>query len=364
MFTQSLRRMTATFDALLTPHGLERYVELVAPTYASHDVRAKVIAVTHPTERSVTMTLRPNRNWTGFQPGQYTQLSVAINGVRHTRCYSMANSADATSGTIELTVTAQPGGTMSPWLVDNVACGDVVDLTPAAGTFTLDDHNADASRLLFISGGSGITPVMAMLRTLCDRGDTRPITFVHYAPSETDMLYRDELAQIAASQSHVRVVRVFPETPGTGDFDGFFDAGQLASIEPNWREAQAYVCGPDPLMYAVRTCYSEAGLEGALHTEAFTLPQLLAEADTIAGTLRFTASGLEVANDGRPILLQAEDAGLNPKSGCRMGICHTCPRRLTAGSVRDVTNGAITCDPDTDVRICVSVPVGDADIDL
>ncbi len=362
MFTETLRRLTTTVDALLTPHGVDRYVEIVAPTFATHDVRARVIAVTHPTERSVTMVLRPNRNWRGFQPGQYTQLSVAINGVRHTRCYSMANAADSADGTIELTIAAQPGGTVSPWIVDAIKCGDVVDLTPADGSFTLDVDAAP--RLLFISGGSGITPVLSMLRTLCDRGDTTPITFVHYAPNEAEMLYRDELTAIAASHAHVRLVRVFPETPGTGDFDGFFEAAQLAAIEPNWREAQTYVCGPDPLMHAVRDCYTEAGLTGALHTEAFTLPQFLAETDTVAGTLRFTASGLEVANDGRPILLQAEDAGLTPKSGCRMGICHTCPRRLMTGSVRDAVNGNVTCDPDTDVRICVSVPLGDADVDL
>ena len=79
--------------------------------------------------------------------------------------------------------------------------------------------------------------------------------------------------------------------------------------------------------------------------------------------MRFDASGIEVANDGRPILLQAEDAGLRPQSGCRMGICHTCTRHLHAGAVRNAVTGELTTEPDAEIRICLSVPVGDVAVD-
>ena len=161
----------------------------------------------------------------------------------------------------------------------------------------------------------------------------------------------------------MRVLRVFTAAPGQGDLDGRLGVGQLDAIDPRWREADAFVCGPAALMDAARRCYDDAGVAERLHTEAFTLAEVVAEAGDVTGSLRFR-SGRAVANDGRTVLAQAEASGLTPASGCRMGICHTCTRRLCAGLVRDVTTGALTQGPDVDIRICVSVPVGDAEIDL
>src|SRR5580693_3219198 len=99
-----LRQAIRVFDAAATPYGVDRYVELVRPSWSSTEVRAKVVAVRRMTSRSVTLTLRPNGNWTGFRAGQYTQLTVEIDGVRHTRCYSMTNAATARDGRIELAI--------------------------------------------------------------------------------------------------------------------------------------------------------------------------------------------------------------------------------------------------------------------
>jgi ferredoxin-NADP reductase len=359
-----LQRAISRLDALATPHGIDRYVELVAPTWSSTEVRGRIIDVRHGTADSVTLTIRPNGNWSGFTAGQYTQLTVDIDGVRHTRCYSMATAAQET-GAFELTVKAHPHGTVSRYLKDHAVVGLVVGLAPAGGTFTLPEVRPD--RLLLVSGGSGITPTMAMLRTLCAEGHTRPITFVHYALTEADMIYRDELAAIAADHPNVRLVRIFTDAPGTGDLDGFLSVEQLDAIDPEWRTTPAYVCGPAPLMDGARELYGEAGATDLLHTEAFTLSQVLAEAGTGGGTLRFEGAQLDVVDDGRPILEQAEAAGLAPLHGCRMGICHTCTRSLTCGTVRDVVTGDLTTAPaetGVAIRICVSAPVGDAHIDL
>ena len=129
-------------------------------------------------------------------------------------------------------------------------------------------------------------------------------------------------------------------------------------------DAEAFVCGPAPLMDAARTLFAQAARSEHLRTEAFTLTQFTAEAGTVDGTVRFGASELGVASDGRPLLLQAEAAGLTPLTGCRMGICHTCTRRLCSGVVRDAVTGELTNGPDVNIRICVSVPVGDVEIDL
>jgi ferredoxin-NADP reductase len=357
-----LRQALRVFNAAATPYGVDRYVELVRPSWSSNEIRAKVVRVERSTPRSVTLTLRPNGNWAGFQAGQYTQLSVEIDGVRHTRCYSMANAAVGPGRLIELSVTAHPEGRVSQHLRQAARMGQTVGLSAAQGAFTLPESEPD--HMLFISGGSGITPVMSMLRTRCARDWTNPVTFLHYALREADMLYRDELEALAATAANVRLVRVFTEEPGRGDLDGFLTAAHLEATEPGWAEAEAFVCGPAPLMDSARELFARVGRDDHLHTEAFTLAQFTAEAGNVDGTVRFGASEIGVASDGRPLLIQAEAAGLAPLSGCRMGICHTCTRRLCAGVVRDAVTGDLTNGPDVNIRICVSVPVGDVEIDL
>jgi ferredoxin-NADP reductase len=205
---------------------------------------------------------------------------------------------------------------------------------------------------------------MSMLRTRCALGWTQPVTFVHYALTASDMVYRAELEEMARTAPNVRLVRIFTDAPGTGDLDGFLTVAQLEAAEPHWRRAEAFVCGPAPLMEAARQLFDQAGRRDHLHTEAFTLSQFTAEAGSVDGTVRFGASEIGRPSDGTPLLLQAEASGLTPLFGCRMGICHTCTRRLCSGVVRDAVTGDLTNGPDVSIRICVSVPVGDVEIDL
>src|SRR5580698_9048125 len=231
-----LRRAIRVFDAAATPYGVDRYVELVRPSWSSTEVRAKVIAVRRMTPRSVTLTLRPNGNWTGFRAGQYTELSIEIDGVRHTRCYSMTNDAVTRNGLIELSITAHPGGRVSRYVHTAAQKGQTVALTPAMGSFTLPP--VEPSHLFLISGGSGITPVMSMLRTRCALGWTAPVTFLHYALTESDMLYRDELTVMTSSAPNVRLIRVFTDEPGTGDLNGFLTLDHLDAASAEWRAAE------------------------------------------------------------------------------------------------------------------------------
>jgi ferredoxin len=159
----------------------------------------------------------------------------------------------------------------------------------------------------------------------------------------------------------VRVVRIYTDAPGTGELDGFFTAEQLDAIDPQWADAEVFVCGPAPLMNGVREHYKAAGRSAQHHDEAFTLDVMVAE--STGGTLTFAKSCTTATDDGRTLLDQAEAAGLKPEYGCRMGICHTCPRALQKGTVRNVVNGELT-EAGTEVRICVSAPVGDVSIDL
>ncbi len=356
------RRLVGVLDALATPHGMDRYLELIHPAWSLRDVRGVVTEVRHQTAGSVTLTLAPNGNWTGFQAGQHTQLSVEINGVRRTRCYSIATSAHRT-GSFELTVKMQAGGLVSPYLYAAVRRGMVLGLTPAQGEFVLPSARPD--RIVLISGGSGITPVLSMVRTLCDEAHQGPVAFIHYSRDEGDMPYQAELARLAEEHPNVRVLRGFTEAPGRGELEGLFCDAHLKAADPEWRGAASYVCGPAPLLHAVRGRFEEEGLLGRLHSEAFILAHPGSEPTPgVHGTVHFERSGAEIEADGRSLLELAEAAGLSPTHGCRMGICHTCTCRMGRGTVRDLRTGTTRTAIDTDIQLCVHAPGGDVFLDL
>src|SRR6201997_3164609 len=165
MFTQMLTKRvlgSGLVDLLTGPHGVDRYTELVAPTWTLGDARARVVSVEHRTPRSVTLTLAPNRAFAGFKSGQHINLTVEIDGRRRTRCYSPASAEGAPL--LELTIGMHDGGLVSTYLHRQARLGMVVGLDNVAGDFVLPDMRP--RRVLFVSGGSGITPVMSMVRTL------------------------------------------------------------------------------------------------------------------------------------------------------------------------------------------------------
>jgi len=349
--TQTLKKRVLGSDLvnLLTgPHGVDRYTELVTPTWTRGEGRAKVVDVRRTTPRSVTLVLAPNEAFADtVKAGQYVNLSVEIDGRRHTRCYSPANAEGASH--LELTIGHHDGGLVSTFLYERARRGMVVGLSGVGGDFVLPAQRP--RRILFVSGGSGITPVMAMLRTLVDEGHPGEIAFVHYARNATEACYRDELAAMTG----VWVLHGYTRS-ADGDLEGRFGPEHLAAAMPS--PDAVFVCGPSALIDAVREhCES-------VHSESFVPPTLDLPAEPSGGRVSFADSGIEVVDDGRSLLEQAEAAGLTPDSGCRMGICHTCTRRKTGGVVRNLTTGAVSTAPDDDVQICVSVPVGDVDIAL
>lgn len=338
-------------DLLTGPHGVDRYTELVAPTWTLGEARAKVTDVRRATPRSVTLTLTPNDTFLAahtLKAGQYVNLTVEIDGRRHTRCYSPANAEGGT--TLELTIGRHDGGLVSNYLYEHAHRGMVVGLAGTGGDFTLPGTQTPR-RILFVSGGSGITPVMSMLRTLVAQGHDGEIAFIHYARTPAEACYRDELKAMPG----VRVLHGYTRSDG-GDLAGRFGAEHLATAMPS--PDAVFVCGPAALVEAVRSHCDN------VYTESFVPPAFDVPANPSGGRVTFSDSGVDVIDDGRPLLEQAEAAGLSPENGCRMGICHTCTRRKTVGTVRNLVTGAVSTAPDEDVQICVSVPVGDVDLSL
>jgi stearoyl-CoA 9-desaturase NADPH oxidoreductase len=348
-------------DLLTGPHGVDRYTELVEPTWTLGDSRAKVVAVRRQTPRSVTLTLEPNAAFTATSPvaalapggpalraGQHVTLSVEVDGRRQTRCYSPANAEN--DPLIELTIGAHDDGVVSQHLYRNARPGMVVGLEGVGGEFVLPANRP--RRILFVSGGSGITPVLSMLRTLIAEGHTGEVAFVHYARNATEACYRDELSALPG----VRVLHGYSRSVDPADLVGRFGPVHLAAAMD--APDVVFVCGPPALVAAVREHCPSA------QSESFVPPVFAVPTEASGGTVAFADSGVDVTDDGRSLLEQAEAAGLSPASGCRMGICHTCTRRKTSGAVKNLITGAVSTADEEDVQICVTAPVGDVELAL
>src|SRR5450755_784021 len=344
-------------DLLVGPHGIDRYLELIRPNLTLREARAEVVDVRRQTDPSVTLTLRPNQAWGGFSAGQFVPVGVEIDGVRRTRTYSPAGSQHGRDRAIELTVTSHPDGVVSNHLRSQIAPGSILHLGPSRGEFVLPA--ARPGKLVLISGGSGVTPVLSMVRTLCDEGHAGEITFVHYSRTSADALYRAEVEALAAA--HPNLCCAFVATREGG---GHVSAGAIAALAGDLDEAHAAVCGPPALIDAVRAIWDAVGAADRVLAETFT-PSVPAPAGaTATGTLRFLRSDQQAAIGAGTLLEQAEAAGLSPVFGCRMGICHTCTCRKSAGSVRNVLTGQTSSEEDEDIQLCISVPAGDVALEL
>ncbi|GGG01706.1 ferredoxin reductase [Rhodococcoides trifolii] len=354
-------RLLSLFEAMTAPHRVDRYLELVDPMLSVDDMRAEVTEVRRQTPDTVTLTLRPTRHWEGFRAGQFVQIGVVVDGIRQTRCYSPACSQRRSDGQIELTIKAQKDGIVSQHLNANAVPGLVVSLEQASGTFTLPSPLPD--NVLLISGGSGVTPVMSMLRTLVDDGYAGRIAFLHYAYTEKDVPYRQELESIAAQNDNVDVYFAYTDQDQGGDLHGFFDTEHLGTVAPWHTDAHTFLCGPPGLMKGVSGIFDDLGLSELLHTEEFVTTPAVADEDA-TGTVSFSGSDVTAENSGSTLLEQAESAGLTPEYGCRMGICFTCTSVKKSGCTKNVKSGEIDSDPDSHIQLCVSVPVGDVDIDI
>lgn len=358
------RRSIRFLEAVATPHGVDSYLEQIDPLLVAGECRAEVVAVERGTEESVTLTLRPNRAWRGFRAGQFVNVTVEIDGVRHQRCYSPA-CAEENGATVEITTKRHPEGLVSNFLVDRAEPGMVVGLSQGEGDFHLPDPRPES--VLLIGGGSGITPLMAILRTLLGAGYDGPIALLYYAPDPARCIYRAELERLATAHPNFKLLRSYTRAPGAGELDGHFNPIHLPHAEPDFTAAETFACGPPALLDAVRGTWAN-GLEHRLHVESFVPPTFVPVGEPGEGQVLFSMagadSGVEVANSGESLLQQAEAAGLTPEYGCRMGICHTCTCRKRSGTHKNLITGEVSSAPDEEIQLCVSAALGDLTVEL
>ena len=341
-------------EAVTTPVVPADYLDLLAPMRQGADLRGRIVSVTPETRDAATVTIRPGRSWRGHTPGQYIRIGVDVDGVRNWRAYSLTSPVAAADGLISITVKAIPDGKVSNHVVRSLQPGTLVHLDQATGDFVLPRQRP--ARALFITAGSGITPVMGMLRNHLDELDD--VVVVHSAPTREDVIFGAEL-RAWAQDGRLRLVERLT------DRDGLLGVGELDEVVPDWRERETWACGPTGMLDAVEAHWAATGVADLLHTERFR-PVVIAEGE--GGTVTFARQGTVVDADGAtPILDAGEDAGVLMPSGCRMGICFGCVVPLREGAVRDLRNGEMTiATPGDGIRIqtCVSAAAGACEIDL
>tara|TARA_R100001244_G_scaffold99282_1_gene74113 strand:+ start:25985 stop:27187 length:1203 start_codon:yes stop_codon:yes gene_type:complete len=329
------------------------------PAWRLNRVFARVEARHWVADDMLALTLRPNGNWRGAQPGQHVQVYLEQAGVRLSRSYSLT--ALHADGRLEIAIKRQPGGRVSPHLLDWLAVGQVLELGPAFGELRWD---ARSPGVLLLAAGSGITPLLGLLRSALAQGFSAPISVLHYVREQGQRAFVAELQALQAQYANLQVRWVLTGAPLTAELQGRFNAAHLIEVA-ELSQRQVLACGSAGFVEQVQQWWRSAGQGSALQVEAFTPPRLLATAARREVRLGFVRSQQSVVGDTRRSLLeQAESQGLRPAHGCRQGICASCTCVLLAGVVRDLRSGALFDEPGQPIRLCISAPHGDVAIDL
>lgn len=351
----TLHALRTIASRITTPLLPDDYLHLANPLWSARELRGRIVDVRRETEDSATLVIKPGWGFTfDYEPGQYVGIGVLMDGRWRWRSYSLTSAPVTGSRTITITVKAMPEGFLSSHLVGGVAPGTVVRLAAPQGNFTLPDP-APAS-VLFLTAGSGITPIMSMLRTLERRGQLADIDHVHSAPTADDVMFGDELDSLTRSHPdyrlHLRATRT----------QGRLDLATLDTEVPDWRSRQTWACGPEGMLNDAEKVWAAAGIADRLHLERFAVTK--AAPHGAGGTVTFGRSGKTVVADGATPLMDAgETAGVQMPFGCRMGICQSCVVSLVDGHVRDLRTG-VEHEPGTRIQTCVSTASGDCTLDV
>src|SRR5579875_1628511 len=348
----ALRKLAARITTPLLP---DDYLHLANPLWSARELRGRVLDVRRETEDSATLVIKPGWGFRfDYQPGQYIGIGLLVDGRWRWRSYSLTSSPVTASRTVTITVKAMPEGFLSTHLVEGVRPGTIVRLAEPQGNFVLPDPAPPA--ILFLTAGTGITPVMSMLRTLVRRNQVTDVMHLHSAPTAAEVMFAAELAELERQHDgyHLRL--------RTTRTQGRLDLARLDEDVPDWRERQTWACGPEGMLTAAEKVWSAAGIGERLHLERFAVSRSAPAG--VGGTVTSARSGRTAVADAATSLMDAgEQAGVRMPFGCRMGICRSCVVPLLDGHVRDLRTG-VEREPGTRVQTCVSAASGDCTLDV
>jgi stearoyl-CoA 9-desaturase NADPH oxidoreductase len=352
----ALRKLAARITTPLLP---DDYLRLANPLWSARELRGRILEVRRETEDSATLVIKPGWGFSfDYQPGQYIGIGLLMDGRWRWRSYSLTSSPGespaASAGTVTITVKAMPEGFLSTHLVAGVEPGTIVRLAAPQGNFVLPDPAPPS--ILFLTAGSGITPVMSMLRTLVRRNQIGNVVHLHSAPTASDVMFAAELSALGAEHPGYRLTVRETRT------EGRLDLARLDHELPDWRDRQTWACGPAGMLSQAERLWTAAGIGDRLHLERFAVSK--AAPAGAGGKVTFARSGRSVAVDAATSLMDAgEAAGVQMPFGCRMGICQSCVVSLVEGHVRDLRTG-LEHDQGSSIQTCVSAASGDCVVDI
>ncbi|TQV71059.1 hybrid-cluster NAD(P)-dependent oxidoreductase [Aliikangiella marina] len=286
-----------------------------------------------------------------FKPGQFIGIQLEIDGEKHNRSYTIASSPTRPH-LLDLTIKLDPAGSVSPWLHANISIGSELELRGPAGRFNCFDIQSE--KVLLISAGSGITPMMSMARFWCDQAADKNIQFLNWARSTQDIIFRREIG-LLDHQYHQFAAEVILTQPGLSENwlgrRGRINATTLSDMVPDLNERTVFCCGPDGFMAQVKSCLAELGFDMAnYHDETFDpggkkkakVAALKAEAEkTVTAEtkgpfqLTFKKTGKIVDVEANEILLERIEAeGIAIESACRAGNCGACQVKKLTGETK------------------------------
>ncbi|OON72459.1 hybrid-cluster NAD(P)-dependent oxidoreductase [Streptomyces tsukubensis] len=311
-------------------------------------------------------------------PGQYLACTFEIDGQEIDRCYTIS-SPPSRPHLVAITVKRVPGGQVSNWLHDHLRPGDTVRARGPLGRFSMARHPAPA--YLFLSGGSGITPLMSMTRTLYDLASPSNVVFLHSARTPDDIPFRRELELIAETMPTIRVVHICegdgPARPWHGP-RGRLTIDMLRQIAPDFAEREVFTCGPPGYMRAVRRMLLDTGLPAdQYHEESFevagpdsapttSVPTVTGAGSPAKFAVKLSRSGATIeCGADTSVLEAAARAGITLPSSCGQGLCGSCVTTLERGTVDMRHNGGIRPRDvaQNKILLCCSVPLENLTID-
>jgi ferredoxin-NADP reductase len=350
---RALRAVRALFSPLLP----DDYLELINPLWSTRELRGRIERIEPETAEAATVLIRPGYEWPGHRPGQYLRIGVVVDGVHHWRAYSLTSDPGRADGCIGITPKLVEGGVVSPYLVRGARPGDLVRLGGVEGTFVLPDPAPE--RLLFISAGSGITPIMSMLASLDRRDAVGDVVHVHSARTAEGVIFGERLRRLQSAHAGFDLKLRLTAAQGR------VSPAELDALCPDWRQRHTFLSGPAAMIDELSRHWEREGDPALLNLERFQPIIGKQPGGGEGGTVRFAKSGVEAVCDGAtPILAAGEEAGATLPFGCRMGICHTCVGELRHGRVRDLRTGEVHGSEGEMVRTCVNAPEGPIQIAL
>jgi ferredoxin-NADP reductase len=344
---------------ITTPLLPDDYLRLANPLWSARELRGRILEVRRETRDSATLVIKPGWGFSfDYESGQYIGIGLLVDGRWRWRSYSLTSSprrwSHRSARTVTITVKAMPEGFLSTHLVDGVQPGTIVRLAAPQGNFVLPDPAPPA--VLFLTAGSGITPVMSMLRTLVRRDQITDVVHLHSSPTADDVMFGAELERLADNHPGYRLQLRATRT------EGRLDLSQLDAGLPDWRERQTWACGPEDMLNSAEQAWSAAGIKDRLHLERFAVSK--APPAGAGGTVTFAKSGKSILADAATSLMDAgEQLGVQMPFGCRMGICQSCVVTLAEGHARDLRSG-LDREPGTRVQTCISAASGDCTLDI